>query len=71
MRIDLPLCNLKTCRYSSDCNCIDKNRYNSCEYAYAESENYKLKDENEQLKKDNEDLRMHIETMRKIRPMIL
>lgn len=32
MRIDLPGCNLKTCRYSSDGNCVDKNRYNSCEY---------------------------------------
>ena len=33
MRIDLPFCNLKTCRYCFDGNCIEKNRYDTCEYA--------------------------------------
>lgn len=33
MRIDLPLCNFKYCRYSQDCNCIgggSKRQY--CDY---------------------------------------
>ena len=33
MRIDLPGCNLKECRYCFDHNCTDKNRHNSCNYA--------------------------------------
>lgn len=33
MRIDLPFCNLKTCKYCADGNCTDKNRYNGCDYA--------------------------------------
>lgn len=46
MRIDLPFCNLKTCRYCSDGNCRDKNRYDGCDYA-------RLKDteENSQMDK--------------------
>ena len=32
MRIDLPQCNLKTCLYSFDGNCTNKNRYETCEY---------------------------------------
>ena len=33
MRIDLPTCNLKTCRHWFDGNCTDRNAYNRCEYA--------------------------------------
>lgn len=32
MRIDLPLCKFKYCRYNSDCNCVSQNRFDSCEY---------------------------------------
>lgn len=32
MRIDLPLCSFKDCRYNFDCNCIDKNRKEKCEF---------------------------------------
>lgn len=32
MRIDLPQCNFKTCLYSFDGNCTNKNRYETCEY---------------------------------------
>lgn len=35
MRIDLPLCNLKTCRYCFDGNCTDKIKYEQCEYTLA------------------------------------
>ena len=42
MRIDLPHCNLKECRYCADGNCKDKNRYDQCHYA-------KLKDKEEEL----------------------
>ncbi len=38
MRIDLPLCNLKTCRYSFDGNCTDKIKYEQCEYTLAKEE---------------------------------
>lgn len=38
MRIDLPLCNLKTCRYSFDGNCTDKIKYEECEYTLAKEE---------------------------------
>ena len=34
IRIDLPQCNLKTCGYYSDGNCIDKKQNDICEYAY-------------------------------------
>ena len=30
MRIDLPCCPLKYCRYQNDGNCTDKSRYESC-----------------------------------------
>lgn len=33
MRIDLPTCNLKTCRHCFDGNCTDRNAYDRCEYA--------------------------------------
>ena len=32
MRIDLPSCSLKTCKYYFDGNCTDKNKYDVCEY---------------------------------------
>lgn len=32
MRIDLPLCGFKYCRYNFDCNCINKNRKETCEF---------------------------------------
>lgn len=34
MRIDLPQCNFKECRYCSDHNCRDKTRYDSCMFKY-------------------------------------
>ena len=37
MRIDLPLCNLKTCRSCADGNCTDKMRYTACDYARLKS----------------------------------
>lgn len=37
MRIDLPLCNLKTCRYCFDGNCSNKNKHDACEYAFLKS----------------------------------
>lgn len=40
MRIDLPSCNLKSCRYCSDANCRDKNRYSSCDYARLKDAEY-------------------------------
>ncbi len=33
MRIDLPQCNLKTCRYSFDGNCTERELYERCDYA--------------------------------------
>ena len=38
MRIDLPLCNLKTCRYCFDGNCTDKIKYEQCNYTLAKEE---------------------------------
>lgn len=35
MRIDLPCCNLKTCRYCFDGNCTDEIKYEQCEYTNA------------------------------------
>ena len=33
MRIDLPICNFKNCKWESDCNCTNsQNGYNTCEY---------------------------------------
>ena len=32
MRIDLPSCSFKYCRYNSDCNCTAKNKRESCEF---------------------------------------
>ena len=38
MRMELPLCNLKTCRYCFDGNCIEKIMYEQCEYTLAKQE---------------------------------
>lgn len=35
MRIDLPQCDLKTCRYCFDGNCINNDRYGQCNYTIA------------------------------------
>lgn len=32
MRIDLPGCGFKDCKYNFDCNCKDRNKYKKCEY---------------------------------------
>lgn len=32
MRIDLPRCDFKNCKYQFDGNCMDKGRYEKCEY---------------------------------------
>lgn len=32
MRIDLPGCGFKDCKYNFDCNCKDRNKYEKCEY---------------------------------------
>ena len=32
MRIDLPLCNLQSCRYCFDGNCTKKSEHERCEY---------------------------------------
>ena len=45
MRIDLPQCNLKTCRYQADGNCVDRNRFETCEYTFAKEEIKRLKKE--------------------------
>ena len=33
MRIDLPQCNLKTCRHYFDGNCMDRNKHEICKYS--------------------------------------
>ena len=35
MRMELPLCNLKTCRYYSDGNCLNKDIYANCKYTWS------------------------------------
>ena len=35
MRIDLPQCNFKNCRFSFDGNCTNKIEYDRCEYRIA------------------------------------
>ena len=34
ININQPLCNLKSCRYCFDGNCIDKEKYARCEYPF-------------------------------------
>ena len=38
MRIDLPGCSFKNCKYCSDCNCINQNKYETCDFRAAEKE---------------------------------
>lgn len=38
MRIDLPKCNFKNCKYHLDCNCTSQNRYDTCEFREAKEE---------------------------------
>lgn len=38
MRIDLPCCGFKNCRYQFDGNCTNKNKYEKCEYQYLVSQ---------------------------------
>lgn len=35
MRINLPQCNLKNCRFNSDGNCLHKAEYGRCDHAHA------------------------------------
>jgi len=35
MRIDLPQCNFKNCRYNFDGNCTNRDKYNYCDYRFA------------------------------------
>ena len=37
MRIDLPQCSLKTCRYNFDHNCKNKTEYDRCEFQLIKS----------------------------------
>ena len=37
MRIDLPQCNLKTCRYCFDHNCTNRIEYERCEFQLIKS----------------------------------
>lgn len=48
MRIDLPQCNLKTCRNCFDGNCKSKNDYDKCDYAYDKNRLAELEDKLEQ-----------------------
>ena len=38
MRIDLPRCNFKNCKYCFDSNCTKKNEYERCEYRQQKSD---------------------------------
>ena len=47
MRVDLPRCNLNTCKYFFDFNCYGENRYYGCPHAYLrelEIKDEKIKD---------------------------
>lgn len=43
MRVDLPRCDLNTCRYFFDSNCTEENRYYGCPHAYLR--NLEIEDE--------------------------
>ena len=34
MRIDMPCCSIKTCKYWSDGNCTSVGRYTQCDYSH-------------------------------------
>ena len=47
MRVDLPRCDLNTCKYFFDFNCYGENRYYGCPHAYLrelEIKDEKIKD---------------------------
>ena len=47
MRVDLPRCDLNTCKYFLDSNCYGENRYYGCPHAYLrelEIKDEKIKD---------------------------
>ncbi len=37
MRMELPQCDLKTCRYYSDGNCLNKTMYAECKYTWSKN----------------------------------
>jgi len=38
VRIDLPKCSFKNCKYHLDCNCTSQKRYDACEFRQAQVE---------------------------------
>lgn len=76
MRIDLPQCNFKKCMHCFDGNCVDKNRFDTCEYTYALAEICNAKDElkhsylkqhdsrkgYEKIKAENEEYKKRLDT---------
>lgn len=36
MRIDLPICSFKNCKWEADCNCTSNNDYDKCYYRLLE-----------------------------------
>lgn len=43
MRMELPKCNLKTCHFYFDGNCVSETKYKNCEYTFALEELNKLR----------------------------
>ena len=43
MTVDLPLCDMKKCRYNFDCNCRNKVEYERCNYQIQKEKFEKLK----------------------------
>lgn len=62
MRIDLPTCNLKNCRYYSDGNCKYRIEYEKCEYQKLRSYIYFVNNE-EALKEHKADANRIIEAV--------
>lgn len=52
MRIDLPQCNFKNCRYSFDGNCTNLSKYEWCDYRFAKIN--AIKEFSERLKTETE-----------------
>lgn len=52
MRIDLPRCNFKNCKYCFDSNCTKKNEYERCEYRQQKAEIDELR-KSEEIAKQN------------------
>ena len=53
MRIDLPICNFKNCKYCFDSNCTKKSEYERCEYRRQKAEIERLTGYNENLQTAN------------------